>query len=231
MPKLRCGPGFGAQDAIQGLVPIQVVTAEGPIGREAYFEQFDVLFSGILEEFPGDPFEGPRGGDALLGDAEGLQHDIQTLPLIVDLDVRVQPFDIVGWQLQAVLSGDVDDRGCADGPFEMDVESRSWGSRYILGSKFFMRRLLMRRYRKHLLLSYTKGRRKARKAYNKTPNKIKIPSPKKERGRGRDPTPTLRTGAFLLAEMIQFINLAHHGVNPTATPTKPTACARKGKVG
>ena len=42
------------QQRLQAFIPVQVVTMEGPVRREAHFEEPDVLPGGILEQLPGN---------------------------------------------------------------------------------------------------------------------------------------------------------------------------------
>src|SRR5205823_1110710 len=108
--------------AFQGFVPIELVAAKRPIGRETDFEELDVLPGGVLKHFFGDALHDCRRGDALARDAEGLQNRLQIAELLIDFNVRVESGNVVSGQFQGVFAGNVNDRGRADGPFEMTME-------------------------------------------------------------------------------------------------------------
>ena len=112
------------------------MAAERPVGREADFEQFDVLLSDILEQLTGNALHHRRGRDALPRDAKGFQNGPQVLELVIDLYPRVESGHIIGGQFQAVFAGNVDNRRCAHCPFEVTV-NLGFGETVVLRVKTF----------------------------------------------------------------------------------------------
>src|SRR5262245_26305554 len=55
--ELSSGLPFCPQNSFQGIVPVERVTAEGPVRREADFQELDILPRYVLKHFPRDPLD------------------------------------------------------------------------------------------------------------------------------------------------------------------------------
>src|SRR5213593_1204337 len=53
-PELRSGALLRSKNPFQCFVPVQLMTAESPIGRKSNLQEFNILPGCILEQFPRD---------------------------------------------------------------------------------------------------------------------------------------------------------------------------------
>jgi len=124
------------------------MTAKGPVGGEAHFEEPDVLDGGVFEQLPGDAFHNFWRGNAVLEDSKGREHRMQVMHLVQHFDMLIQLVRFVGWERQIVFLCNVNDRLRADRPLEMTMDLR-------LGDVVVTRVKVFHRYCRMLMFTFS----------------------------------------------------------------------------